>query len=276
MSNVVQFPSVEARREQTRREDFNEYIKTRAEIRKERYANSPAATVTEKNYRLRLGRREIWRTAEAATRYWKAKIEFDSACETAQERGIQDSLALSTDDRMINVRKWRQAVVNQLLTPAPDAASLTWKRQAFAQGEHEHIGTKPKRIERAIADDVEWLAAHPFRRSNSEAVEKRREFKAVMRRRIKDIAASRDLSDDEIKPAMTLKHHELAKFTDKHGVNPEWLLEGTGRIFKKDPIVLGPNMRGAELAAVVRTLPETQQQIIEATVDRLLKERGLL
>jgi hypothetical protein len=29
------------------------------------------------------------------------------------------------------------------------------------------------------------------------------------------------------------------------------------------------------LAAVVRTLPEAEQQIIEAAVDRLLKERGL-
>ena len=48
------------------------------------------------------------------------------------------------------------------------------------------------------------------------------------------LAASRDLSDEEIKPVLKLKHHEIAEFTEKHGVNIEWLLEGKGRIFEKD------------------------------------------
>jgi hypothetical protein len=51
------------------------------------------------------------------------------------------------------------------------------------------------------------------------------------------------------------------------------LLEGRGRIFEKDPIRLSPNSTGAEFAAVVRTLPEAKQQMIEAAVDRLLQER---
>jgi Mg/Co/Ni transporter MgtE len=57
--------------------------------------------------------------------------------------------------------------------------------------------------------------------------------------------------------------------------NLEWLLEGKGRIFQKDRITLNQNMTAAELAAVVRTLPEAEQQTIEAAVDRLLKEREL-
>jgi hypothetical protein len=68
--------------------------------------------------------------------------------------------------------------------------------------------------------------------------------KDAMRQRIRDIAASRDLSDEEIKPVLKLKHHEIAEFTEKHGVNLEWLLEGKGRIFEKDPIGLSPNMTG--------------------------------
>ena len=52
-----------------------------------------------------------------------------------------------------------------------------------------------------------------------------------MRRRIRDVAASRDLSDEEIQPALTLKHQEIAHFSEQHGVNVEWLLEGKGRIF---------------------------------------------
>ena len=134
---------------------------------------------------------------------------------------------------------------------------------------------KPERIERAIADDLAILAAHPVRQSNSEAMAHRREFKEAMRQRIRDIAASRDLSDEEIRPVLKLKHHEIANFTEKHGVNIEWLLEGKGRIFERDPIILNPKTTAAELAAVVRTLPEAKQRTIEAMVDQLLKERGL-
>jgi hypothetical protein len=106
------------------------------------------------------------------------------------------------------------------------------------------------------------------RGTNSEAMTRRREFKLAMRQRIKDIAASRDLSEEDIRPALTLKHHAIARFSERHGVNLEWLFEGRGHIFEKDP-------SAAELAAVVRTLPEAEQQMIEAAVDRLLKERGL-
>jgi hypothetical protein len=132
---------------------------------------------------------------------------------------------------------------------------------------------KPERIERAIADDLAFLAAHPVRQSNSEAMAHRREFKDAMRQRIRDIAASRDLSDEEIRPVLKLKHYEIANFTEKHGVNLEWLLEGRGRIFKKDPIKLSPNMSGNEFAAVVATMPQADQQAIRATVREILQER---
>jgi hypothetical protein len=103
------------------------------------------------------------------------------------------------------------------------------------------------------------------RRTHSEAVAHRREFNEAMRQRIRDVAASRDLSDEEIKPVLKLKHQEIAEFTEKHGVNLGWLLEGKGRIFKKDQ---------PDLAAVVATMPRADQQVIEAAVDRLLKERN--
>jgi hypothetical protein len=126
---------------------------------------------------------------------------------------------------------------------------------------------------RVIADDLAFLVAHPVRRSNSEAMAHRREFKDAMWQRIRDITASRDLSDEEIKPVLKLKHHEIAEFTEKHGVNIEWLLEGRGRIFKKDPIWLSPNMTGTELAAVVTTMSRADQQAIRARVREILQER---
>ncbi|KRR09558.1 hypothetical protein CQ12_13810 [Bradyrhizobium jicamae] len=107
--------------------------------------------------------------------------------------------------------------------------------------------------------------------AQGDRVEQRREFNEAMRRRINIVALLRDISVEEIKPALTLKHHEIAKFTTKHGVNPEWLLEGKGRVFINEP----PNSSrsSADLAALVYTLPEAQQRKIEAVVDLLLEER---
>lgn len=115
---------------------------------------------------------------------------------------------------------------------APDAHSRSGhavcyvKRAQLKAGHHKHTDLKTERIERAIANDLAFLAAHPVRHNNSEAMARRREFKEVMRRRIRDVAASRDLSDEEIKPALTLKHQEIARFSEQHGVSIEWLLEG--------------------------------------------------
>jgi len=144
---------------------------------------------------------------------------------------------------------------------------------ALATGEHRHTDVKPERIERAISEDLAFLAAHPVRRSDSEAATRKREFNDAMRQRIRDVAVSRDLSDEEIKPALSLKHYKLVEFVEKHGVNWPWLLEGNGRIFESDPIRLNPNMSGGELAAVVATMPEADQQVIRTLVRDVLQER---
>jgi len=51
-----------------------------------------------------------------------------------------------------------------MLTPAPDMQSVTWKRAQLKAENQKHTGLKTERIERAIADDVEFLKAHPTRR----------------------------------------------------------------------------------------------------------------
>jgi hypothetical protein len=71
-------------------------------------------------------------------------------------------------------------------------------------------------------------------------------------------------SDEEIKPVLKLKHEEVGRFTEKHGVNLGWLLEGKGHIFKKDQ---------QKLAAVVATMPMADQQAIRATIREILQER---
>jgi hypothetical protein len=196
------------------------------------------ASATAANGRLRKERQEIWRMAEAATRYWRLRVDFEEAVSWAQRKEIPEGQyhpAVDPDFRRPMVEKYRAALVRQLLTPAWDAASVKWKQMALARGQHRYTDVKPERIERAIADDLAFLVAHPVRSSNSEAIARRRDFKDAMRQRIRDIAASRDLSDEEIRPVLKLRHEEIGRFTEAHGVNLEWLLEGRGRIFKIGP-----------------------------------------
>jgi hypothetical protein len=53
--------------------------------------------------------------------------------------------------------------VKKLLTPAPDAGAIIWKRAKLASRQFPHLPAKAERIERAIADDVAFLDAHPTR-----------------------------------------------------------------------------------------------------------------
>lgn len=139
----------------------------------------PPETLTEtaRNQRLRAQREEAWRKAEVETRYWKAKIEYDEAQFIAARHGIIPALGGDHDNnqdrRTLNVQKWRKAQLLQMLTPAPTVEALTWKRQAFASRQYEHIGMDPERIQRgveqSIEEDAAWLKAHPTRRPRNEA-----------------------------------------------------------------------------------------------------------
>jgi hypothetical protein len=125
----------------------------------------PSATETAKNSRIRIARRDAWWRAGRVTDYWRARMDWEYVLETAQRYGIADSASFPTvkDDRIRLVDKWREAVVKQLLTPAPDLAAITWKRAKLAGRDFSHLPTKAEHIERAIADDVAFLAAHPTR-----------------------------------------------------------------------------------------------------------------
>jgi hypothetical protein len=237
----------------------------------------PPATETAKNSRIRIARRDAWWRAGRVTDYWRARMDWQSALETAQRWEIADSASLPLPGNVTRfelVDKWREAVVKQLLTPAPDGAAVAWKRAKLVGRDFSHLPTKAERVEQVIADDVAFLAASPVRRTHSsEAMARRREFKEAMRRRIRDIAASRDLSDEEITPALTLKHQEIWNFSQQHGVNIEWLLEGKGRIFEKDSITINPDMTGSEFVAVVRTLPTADQRSVEARIREMVMKR---
>jgi hypothetical protein len=199
----------------------------------------PPATETAKNSRIRTARRDAWWLASRVSEYWRARIDWEHALETAQRWEIADSASLPSvrNDRIGLVAIWREAIAKQLLTPAPDLGAVTWKRTKLKGRDFDQLPINAARAEQAIADDLAFLAAHPTRRGiDSETVSRRRAFKEAMRQRIRDIAASRDLSDEEIKPVLRLKHREIGEFAEKHGVNLGWLLGGKGRLFESRPL----------------------------------------
>jgi hypothetical protein len=125
-------------------------------------------TTTNRNKRLRDQRKDAWGKAEAATRYWRAQMELQAAIWSGQERGISETARhppTTPFDRDPLLNNYRKALVEQLLTPAPTAALVKWKQQAFAQGQYKYTDVKKERIEKAIADDLAFLVAHPARRA---------------------------------------------------------------------------------------------------------------
>jgi hypothetical protein len=108
-----------------------------------------------------------WPPTMASLPARRSNASTQSALEIAQKYGIGDSASFpeprEIETRYEFVDKWRAAVVKQLLTPAPDGAAVTWKRAQLAGRGFSHLPTKAERIERVIADDVAFLAAHPTR-----------------------------------------------------------------------------------------------------------------
>ena len=129
----------------------------------------PPLTETAKNGRLREKRNQIWRKADAATRYWRVRMDFDHAVYDGSvvRRSRRAAYHPVVDHKDLQlVERCREALVKQLLTPAPDLRSVTWKQAALAQGQYRYVGVSDQRIERAIAEDLAFLAAHPMRQSN--------------------------------------------------------------------------------------------------------------
>jgi hypothetical protein len=132
----------------------------------------PAEPMTEtaKNGQLRSKRREAWRAASAAREYWHARWRLQHAIAIAQIQKIPEghnhpAINWADPEYPESLKNYRAAITKQLLTPAPDLGAVTWKKAALKAGEHKYTDVKTERIERAIADDLAFLAAHPVRQT---------------------------------------------------------------------------------------------------------------
>jgi hypothetical protein len=124
-------------------------------------------TETCRNQRLRSDRRDLWREVEAVMEYWHVSMKMNDAISRVQRHDVPEGRLHPTykhEDHWNPLAKYREAWARLLLTPAPDMLSVTWKRAQLKAENHKHTDLKPERIERAIADDVEFLRTHPTRR----------------------------------------------------------------------------------------------------------------
>jgi hypothetical protein len=126
----------------------------------------PPTTITGKNARLRSARWEVWRRARAVTDYWRALLDFNHAVLHAKRHGLKEAQAhvgISEEARWPILESYREAIGKQLLTPAPDVAAVNWKRQRLSKS----FWVKKELVEKAIADDIAFLDAHPTRNSRA-------------------------------------------------------------------------------------------------------------
>jgi hypothetical protein len=136
---------------------------------RERQSREPE-TETGKNQRLRQRRYEAWQKVDTEKDYWKARMDFGDALSRAQRCGISDAMsfpAVQHEDRWPLLGKYREALARLLLTPAPTVATVNWKQAVLASGGHLHTSVESERLDRVIADDLAFLAAHPVRQSRS-------------------------------------------------------------------------------------------------------------
>jgi hypothetical protein len=111
----------------------------------------------------REARYNAWEKAGAATDFFEALENFYCALLVAQRSKLPEALRFDVveldDARWRAAREARRdATANQLLTPAPTAGAVLWKKKARRQS---FSGLPRDRIEKAIADDQAWLRRHP-------------------------------------------------------------------------------------------------------------------
>src|ERR1700736_3378270 len=103
-------------------------------------------STTCKNSRFRQARDEAWNRARHTTSYWRARLDWHSDLEFAQKRGLADSGSFppaADENRFSLADTWREAVVKQLLTPAPNVAAVAWKRARLSGRDFHCLPVKP-------------------------------------------------------------------------------------------------------------------------------------
>src|SRR5260221_10351767 len=112
MSNVVKFPFGVSRKARASKNDTPEERSTDAHESADARRPAESLSITAQNGRLRTERHEAWRMAEAATRYWRVRLDFEDAVSWAQRVEILEGSfhpAVDPGYRQPMVEKYRAA-----------------------------------------------------------------------------------------------------------------------------------------------------------------------
>jgi hypothetical protein len=97
-------------------------------------------------------------------------MEWVSALQSAQGWGVENANSYPKIEKgayWALLDDWRAALVDQMLTPAPDQGTVAWKRAKLKSEHWQYFDVKLERLEQAIEADARWLAAHPTKKSNA-------------------------------------------------------------------------------------------------------------
>jgi hypothetical protein len=93
-------------------------------------------------------------------------LRLTDAAHIAERYCLKEARAFDYERRSFVLESYRDALGRQLLTPAPDVAAVIWKRQ---HKNESCLDIELADIEKAIAEDVAFLEAHPTRKARSPA-----------------------------------------------------------------------------------------------------------
>jgi hypothetical protein len=107
-------------------------------------------------------RAPAWRRADAKTAYYEALLDVHRALirRCAPEIPVEDQFEFGNFN--IWLQRWQEALFEQMITPAPAKVHVAWKQRQIEK--FKHRPDQLRQVEKAIADDEAFLAAHPVQR----------------------------------------------------------------------------------------------------------------
>lgn len=126
------------------------------------------ATETARNLCLRRQRNAAWETGMARVRYYAAALDMEHAITCAQNRELPEGRNHPRRDfeaRLEILARYRAALAEQILRPASRLSEVEWKRRQIGLDTFKYCRLPDERAQRAIAEDMAFLADHPVRKT---------------------------------------------------------------------------------------------------------------
>jgi hypothetical protein len=114
-------------------------------------------------------------------------MKMHSAISSVQRGGLPEGRLHSdaeSEDWLPLLRHYREAIARLFLTPAHKLSDVEWKRRSLAAKNHEYTGLSVARIEFAIAQDLEFLAAQSDAAGNRAQMKRRQRLRKRKRQRL--------------------------------------------------------------------------------------------